>query len=132
MSFEQLEESKARFSGLTPRLHRDARFMVQWLVSAKGVYVPMVSLSEYAGDEILSRYISVIKVRQDKFRLVCVGFFILVGVGIPAKYWPHDVTSAELDETIIKMLEAWIAIRTHVSEQLKRLRGPDEADALPL
>ena len=129
-SSEQIEEMRGRFHALIPRVVADGRFMTGIAQNKAGDLLPFVCLAvdNREGDGMPPRYIKVIKTKEDQFMLIFEGFFISVGVGVPAPYWPLLLPTAELDERIIDVWERWFALNEAVAVEVARLaelhRGP--------
>jgi hypothetical protein len=62
------------------------------------------------------RYIAVFH-NEDNYRLSLMGFFNLLGVGIPANFIPYEIEPQNLDTEIIKAWENWFDILKGVEEQ---------------
>jgi hypothetical protein len=136
-SVEQLEEIQARFEEMTPRIHADGGFQtgVAQMELEEGddsyPYFPFVYLAtdETEGKEMPSRYIYVIKTGDDAFHVRLAGMAVLLGVGVPAKWWPTDVSAAELDEVILHLWELWFSLneayRAEIESYKKLLNPPN-------
>jgi hypothetical protein len=123
-SSEQLEEIQSRFHALVPRVVKDDRFMTGIARNEEGDLLPFVYLAvDDTNDNAMpTRYINVIKVAENEFRLYFVNFFLVLGSGIPVPCWPWGVIGDELDDKIIQVWESWFSLNKALADEVARLR----------
>lgn len=109
---EQADETLDRFIKLIPELKDDNRLTAGVGMMENGVYVPYVCLKQQEVEgEMPPFYVMVLK-HGEAFTLSLVNMIIIVGIGIPIKVWPYEVTAQNLWETIQTIWEHWFNLQT--------------------
>ena len=127
---EALERAKRKFMELTPKLHADKRFVVTFLVFDEGDHVlyPSVSLVTDTNAWGSTKSVDVLKRENGRYQLVFVGgIIIFLGENnVPCRCLPQMVSEAELDATIVGVLEQWmntVSIMDKLAEDATAMYG---------
>lgn len=125
---EMAAETIRRFSEIVPKVLGNLSLAITVYFNATtGVYVPIVFKRGETTDGRgrPTHYVEVRKVDADLFHVRFETMPILVGVGIPAAWWPVSVSTADLDQVILNVFETRENLENALASELVRWRTPE-------